>query len=1011
MESATQHKQHISKETAQRIKEAAERGLIEVASKYLAFKKKGVDHVADCPLCGAKGKFSVSATKDIWKCWKCDEGGIGAIDFLMKTQDLSYPDALKIVAREFNVDLGNDTEGSDVMKSTVSKKPFRDLQLLASGIPADAVKWNEKIGSGKVIERSRYEQGSVNEMFNLNAGDDMILNYLDLKGEAVMYNDAKGKTKRYFRVRWQNPELHKSKAGKPMKYQSPSRSSSQLWLPNAIIAAYSSHQTFETLYVTEGEKKADKMTLHGLQTVGIGGIHNLTFEGMSSQLEMLLKRCEVKNVVFLLDSDWQGLSKNEDNVDWRPKTFASAVVKFRDYFYGYKNAGIELRIFFAYGKDVVLKGADDLLVHQFLGKEIELEADFERARIDREGKGQYVNVHEITLTSPQKIYEHWHLHNAQSFLDFHKDALKLRREFVYNKQRWTWNEEAEGGARFEMVDKILEYEKYWTIEEVPTRTGMREALSFNYYNCLQFLRNRGFGLYDLGKNKYRMIRTEGKVVKEVDHHRIQQFIKAFTEDLGEIGVLNMILKGGTQYLGPDKLSNMYYTAPEFSEPEKEAQYLYFPKKYWKITADGIEEHPLSELPKTIWADKIINFEPSLLAKPLVSISRVKGGDTEGWSIQTSEEGKKTDMYQFMLATSNFWWRKNEVMQKGENGRDVIVPRSDGGELLTAQERQDLITHVVCKMIAAGYVLHEYRNKAQMKAIIAMDGIESEVGKSQGGSGKSIYATMFEHLMPTVVIDGKKRNIAEDPHIYDGVDERTNILVFDDCRVNLDFEHFFSQITRGVEVNQKGQRRFNIPAPKFIFSTNHAIRGSDNSTMRRQYLLGFSDYFNAARTPQDTFGRLMFNEWDYEEWNRFYNFMATCIQTYLKFPDLNKYTIPTADLEKRKLRQEIGENFLEFAELYFSADEDGDPFNNDPQCYRNLAVEKRKVLIDYTDAFPNDKKYMDEKRIKEKVRLYCKYMGFEFNPTAGTDGRVKFGKTEYLLVTDENFDRKNVRRVG
>lgn len=999
---------YIADDTADKINDTAV--LLDVVGQYLKLKKKGSAHVADCPCCGAKEKFSVSPAKEIWKCWACDKGGKGAASFLMETQDMTYPEALRRLAQDYSIEIPQ--QNGTAVAVAHKKESFKSLQLLASGIPADAVKWNEKIGSGKVMERSRYESGSVNEQFNIISGDDMILNYLDLKGEAIHYLDAKGKERRYFRVRWQNPELHKSKFGKPMKYQSPARSTSQLWLPNAIIQAYGSHQTFDTLYVTEGEKKADKMTLHGLPTVAISGIHNLSFEGMTAQLEMLLKRCAIQNVVFLLDSDWQGLSKNEDNVDWRPKTFASAVIKFRDYFYGYKNSGIELRIFFSYGKDVVLKGADDLLVRQFLGKEEELSQDFERARIDREGKGQFVNVHEITLVSPQKIYEHWHLQNAQTFLDFHKEELKKRREFIYNKQRWTWNQEAEGGARFEMVDKILEYEKYWTITNISTKGGDREVLTFNYYNCLQFLRNRGFGLYDLGRNKYRMIRTEGKVVKEVDHHRIQQFIKSFTEDLGEIGVLNMILKGGTQYLGPDKLSNMYYMQPDFSEPEKTCQYLYFPKTYWKITADGIEEHPLSELPKSIWADKIINFEPKIASKPMATISRKQlPNNTDGWSISTSEECKKTDMYRFMLATSNFWWRKTDVIQKGAHGRDEIVPRTDGGEPFTEQEKQDLITHVVCKMIAAGYVLHEYRNKAQMKAIVAMDGIESEVGRSMGGSGKSIYATMFEHLMPTVVIDGKKKNIAEDPHLYDAVDERTNILVFDDCRVNLDFEHFFSQITRGVEVNQKGLRRFNIPAPKFIFSTNHAIRGSDNSTMRRQYLLGFSDYFNSARTPQDEFGRLMFNEWDYEEWNRFYNFMAVCIQTYLKFSDLNKYTIPTADLEKRKLRQEIGENFLEFAELYFGIDESGGHSLSEPQSYRNCAVEKSKVLRDYVEAYPNDKKYMDEKRIKEKVRLYCKYAGYEFNPSSGSDGRVKFGKTEYVIVGDSDFTANNYIKIG
>ena len=264
-----------------------------------------------------------------------------------------------------------------------------------------------------------------------------------------------------------------------------------------------------------------------------------------------------------------------------------------------------------------------------------------------------------------------------------------------------------------------------------------------------------------------MIRQKGKVVQETDHHAIQQFIKGFTEDIGEIPVLNMILKGGTQYLGPDKLSNMYYASPEFAESEKDCQYLYFPTKYWKITDDGIEEHPLSELPKCIWQDKIINFEPKLAAKPFAIVSRLKPDPSvceEQWRIIASDECKKSDMYRFFLATSNFFWRKQEDLIPIGDNKCRIEPKAQP-EDLSSDEKQQTLTHLICKMLAAGYVLHEYRNKAQMKAIIAMDGLESEVGKSQGGSGKSIYATMFEKLLPTVVIDGKKRNISEDPHLY------------------------------------------------------------------------------------------------------------------------------------------------------------------------------------------------------------------------------------------------------
>ena len=67
---------YISKEIAEKINDTAE--VLEVVGHFLKLKKKGKDHVGDCPSCGAKGKFSISAAKDVWKCWACDESGKGA---------------------------------------------------------------------------------------------------------------------------------------------------------------------------------------------------------------------------------------------------------------------------------------------------------------------------------------------------------------------------------------------------------------------------------------------------------------------------------------------------------------------------------------------------------------------------------------------------------------------------------------------------------------------------------------------------------------------------------------------------------------------------------------------------------------------------------------------------------------------------------------------------------------------------------------------------------------------
>jgi hypothetical protein len=240
-----------------------------------------------------------------------------------------------------------------------------------------------------------------------------------------------------------------------------------------------------------------------------------------------------------------------------------------------------------------------------------------------------------------------------------------------------------------------------------------------------------------------------------------------------------------------------------------------------------------------------------------------------------------------------------------------------------------------------------------------------------------------------------------------------MVVFDDVRVNFNFEWLFSKITTGIDVNPKGLKAFRVePVPIWVV-TNHTLKGDDTSHTRRQYEIAFSDFFNAYRTPKDHFGHNLFREWEWEQWNLYYNFLALCIQTYLRFPDMKKYTIPKADIERRRLRQQIGENFLEFADNYW--DYEGakaySPGGLDaPSSMLNCGVAKTKVLNDYLEQFRTDSKFMTVKSIKEKCELYARYKGYDMNPNAGKDGRVKIGNIEYLVLANEDFNANNYHRV-
>jgi DNA primase len=982
---------YIHPEVADKIRDAAI--IEEVIADFIQLKTSGASKVGDCPGCGAKKKLTVTPSKKIWKCFRCDEGGKDAVSFLTKMQGKTYVEALAWLADRYNIPLEEPTTVPTNKKQKNRKEKFRDAQLRASGIPDKYQQYYAPGAKGASYECDRYQAATLDKFGNVIPGDDMVLHYLDLDGNPITFKKTKAKSAPLIRVRWANPALHLDKNGNPIKYQSPYGSGSHLWIPNWMIAAYKKSEIIETLYVCEGEKKADKMCLSGLPAVGIMGINNLaSFGEMPAMFESLIKKCAVANVVFLLDSDWQDISlKNTKAIDNRPKTFLNAVTKFRNYFTAFHHEGYDIRIFLAHGKDKILKGIDDLLVLELQGKEKQLVEDFDNVLKGRTGEGEYVNAYDITGMSYYKLKEFWNLHSIPAFIQAHKEDLKKLSTFKIGKLTRRWNEEE---GTFEIDEKILPQEKFWSTSFREDKKGNEfPETKFRYQEMRLFLRNRGFGLYKTPNNERRFVNIYNRIVTEINHKDIQEYILSFLEELNEKHALEMMLKGGTQYLGPNNLNLIYGLRPTFKEPEKDAQYLYFKNVFWKITADGIEEKPIKSLPGNVWDSQVIDFEPKYLNNPMATMDRSKNG----WGpLEISDHAKKSDWFKFFVRTSSFHWDKFQQLSKNEDGNFFWKLR-DEPEETTDDDIRRYREHMAAKMAATGYILHQYRDYSCLKAIMVMDGLESEVGKSQGGSGKSIWGTSFEYLVPTVVLDGKKKNISDDNFLYDSVDERTQCIVFDDCRVNMDYEHFFSQITRGIQAEKKGVGKQFLSPIRMIFLTNHAPNMEGNSFERRRFLLGFSDYYNAHRTVADDFGHQLFKEWDYQQWNLFYNWMANCIQFYLKHG--LSYPVTGEDLERRKLRQHIGENFMEWMSTFI--EDDG--------IMLNKKLEKMYITNRYLEDYPMDKRYINPRKIKEKFIKYAQYAGLEFNPT--TDGeRLRTGGKEYFILADDKFDANDLRSI-
>ncbi|MCP4481236.1 MAG: DNA primase [bacterium] len=87
--------------------------IVDIVNDYLALKKNGSNFKGLCPFHNEKTpSFVVSQDKQIFHCFGCHEGG-DALSFLLKIENLTFPEALKILAEKAGVKLNftkNDTQ-------------------------------------------------------------------------------------------------------------------------------------------------------------------------------------------------------------------------------------------------------------------------------------------------------------------------------------------------------------------------------------------------------------------------------------------------------------------------------------------------------------------------------------------------------------------------------------------------------------------------------------------------------------------------------------------------------------------------------------------------------------------------------------------------------------------------------------------------------------------------------------------------------------------------------------
>ena len=93
----------IDRATIDRIFDSA--SIVDVVGEFVQLKKRGANYLGLCPFHNEKTpSFTVTPSKDIYKCFGCGKGG-NAVNFIMEHEHLSYPEALRFLAKKYNIEI------------------------------------------------------------------------------------------------------------------------------------------------------------------------------------------------------------------------------------------------------------------------------------------------------------------------------------------------------------------------------------------------------------------------------------------------------------------------------------------------------------------------------------------------------------------------------------------------------------------------------------------------------------------------------------------------------------------------------------------------------------------------------------------------------------------------------------------------------------------------------------------------------------------------------------------
>lgn len=577
--------------------------------------------------------------------------------------------------------------------------------------------------------------------------------------------------------------------------------------------------------------------------------------------------------------------------------------------------------------------------------------------------------------------------------------------------------------------------QFW---EVSFSEKGRVTYNFHHIYAFYFLRLNGFcRIDDLSrKDGYYFARVSGHVVEELKSTQmIKDFFRNFLlQKQDELGIreiphalLNMLIT--SQKITDGHLANMHNRSLDFTDFTPSIQYFFLGDRTFMVSADGIAED--NSFKNYVLESQLINNLISDETDHYISQKDIRDFKIDSPYFKITKEGENLydieileencDFLNYLIQVSRIHWEKD---RQGyiENGRKEEEFYEESlfkitGKYLTEDENREQKQHLINKIFAFGYAAHRFKDPTRPWVIFAADNAVIEDDVAEGGAGKSLFFEAMRFFMNRHDIDGKG-DIENDKFLFEGVNQHTDFILFDDVRRNFNLESFFSVITSKLTVNEKFEAKVNLAyrnSPKFGVSTNYAIKDMRGSSTRRRLVMGFSDYYHASnderekRDPKDDFGNSLFLDWTTNQWFKFLNFVFQADQFYLQQDA--KIEAPDGNIKMRAYLSDMGQHFKEWADEY----------------YPNV-IDQRLIKDHVLDAAKSKNlKFLGNltsNAFKKKSKVWCKVNGYEFHERimdnidvldsngniVMENGRIKKKTTEHIKIVKIDAENETIQSV-